>query len=92
VHAAGWSAHHLHCVRFLPPDSLPPDSPGAFGFVDPFDIICGVYMILAFAHGTTNKLGKSVAQRPADDGEDWQILLCWNVRLFLYSQMELMIS
>jgi len=46
--------------------------PGAFGFVDPFDIIHGVHMIPAFAHGTIDELGKSIARRPADDDEDWQ--------------------
>jgi hypothetical protein len=67
VHAAGWSARRLHRVGFLPPDS-----PGAFGFIDPFDIIRGVHMIPAFAHGKIGdpELVKSVAQRLADD-EDW---------------------
>ena len=45
-HAAGWSAHRLHQVGFLSADS-----PGAFKFIDPFDIIHGIHMIPAFAHG-----------------------------------------
>ena len=33
--------------------------------------IRGVHMISAFAYGKISELGKSVAQRPADDDEDW---------------------
>ena len=65
-HAAGWSARRLHRVGFLSADS-----PGAFDFIDPFDIIRGVHMIPAFAHGKLSELGKPVSQRPADDDEDW---------------------
>ena len=64
---AGWSARRLHRVGFVPPDS-----PGAFEFIDPFDIIRGVHMIPAFSHGIIDELGKSVARRPADDDEDWE--------------------
>lgn len=66
THSAGWSARRLHRVGFLPPDS-----PGAFGFLDPSDVIRGVHLIPAFAHGTVDELGKSVARRPNDDDEDW---------------------
>ena len=66
AHAAGWSACHLHRVGFLPPDS-----PDAFEFIDPFDIIRGVHMIPAFAYGKSGELGKSIALRHDDDGEDW---------------------
>ena len=65
-HSAGWSARRLHRVGFLSADS-----PGAFEFIDPFDIIRGVHMIPAFAYGKFNELGKPVAERPADDNEDW---------------------
>ena len=65
-YAAGWSARRLHCVGFLSADS-----PGAFDFIDPFDIIRGVHMIPAFAHGKISELGKSVTRRPTDDDEDW---------------------
>ena len=65
-YAAGWSARHLHHVGFLSADS-----PGTFKFIDPFDIIHGVHMILAFAHGKISELGKSVTRRPTDDDEDW---------------------
>jgi hypothetical protein len=67
AYAAGWSARRLHRVGFLPPDSA-----SAFDFIDPSDIIRGVHMIPAFAHGTISELGKSVARRPADNDEDWQ--------------------
>ena len=65
-HSGGWSTRRLHRVGFLSADS-----PGAFEFVNPFDIICGVHMIPAFAYGKISELGKSVAQRPVDDDEDW---------------------
>lgn len=65
-HEGGWSARRLHRVGFLSADS-----PGAFEFIDPFDIIRGVHMIPGFAYGKISELGKSVAQRPANDDEDW---------------------
>ena len=65
-HAAGWSACRLYHVGFLSADS-----PGAFEFINPSDIIRGVHMIPAFAYGKLSKVEKSVAQRPADDDEDW---------------------
>ena len=65
-HAAGWSECHLHCIGFLSADS-----PGAFKFIDPFDIIHGIHMIPAFAHGIIGELEKLVACRPADDNKDW---------------------
>ena len=65
-YVAGWSACRLHRVGFLSADS-----PGAFKFVNPFDIIQGVHLIPAFAYGKISELGKSVAQRPADNDEDW---------------------
>ena len=63
---AGWSECHLHRVGFLSADS-----PGAFEFIDPFDIIHGIHMIPAFAHGKIGELEKLVACRPADNNEDW---------------------
>ena len=67
-YAAGWSARRLHRVGFLPPDV-----PGAFGFLDPAEVIRGVHMIPAFAYETTNELGlgESIACQ-AGDNEDWQ--------------------
>lgn len=78
AHAAGWSAHRLHRVGFLPPDS-----PGTFKIFDPFDVIRSVHMIPAFAHGTIDELGKSVARRPADNDEDWQYYYV-GMYVFLY--------
>ena len=63
AHAAGWSARRLYRVGFLSANS-----PGAFEFIDPLDVIRSVHMIPAFAHGKISELGNSVA---ADDDEDW---------------------
>ena len=59
MHAAGWSACCLHHVVFVSADS-----PGAFEFIDPFDIIHGVHMIPAFAHRT-------IGERDDNDNEEW---------------------
>ena len=59
AHVGGWSACHLHRVGFLSADS-----PGTFKFIDPFDIICGVHMIPAFAHGT-------IGEHDDNNNEDW---------------------
>src|SRR4051812_31032463 len=50
-HRAGWRARRLHRLGFLDQDN-----PDAFGFLDPKDIICGVHLIPAFAHGHTSEL------------------------------------
>ena len=58
----------MHRVGFLPPDV-----PGAFGFLDPAEVIQGVHMIPAFAYETTNELGLGeLIAHQAGDNEDWQ--------------------
>lgn len=64
---AGWTPRRLHRVGFV--DS---DDPQAFGFLDPSEVIRGVHMIPAFAHGrTSNLLGPSIARQAAENNEDW---------------------
>ncbi|KAF8154664.1 hypothetical protein B0H34DRAFT_860496 [Crassisporium funariophilum] len=71
-YAAGWNTRRLHRLSFLKSDA--PD--GAFGFVDPSDIIQGTHLIPAFAHGTSSHyLGSSIAREFADKelgDEDWK--------------------
>ncbi|THH07280.1 hypothetical protein EW146_g9368 [Bondarzewia mesenterica] len=50
-HRAGWNAQHLYRIGFL--DS---NLPGAFGFLNPNEIIRAVHMIPAFAHKRTDAL------------------------------------
>ena len=66
-YSAGWTARRLYRIGFVSGD-------GAFGFVDPADVICGVHLIPAFAHGATNELlGPSIARHSASDSdEDWR--------------------
>jgi hypothetical protein len=62
---AGWEARRLHRVGFV-------EGRGAFGFLNPADVIRGVHMIPAFAHGTTSELlGPSIVRQPSDNDEDW---------------------
>lgn len=46
-HRAGFASRRLHRVELVSEDD-----PSAFGFVDPDDVIRGVHLIPAFAHGT----------------------------------------
>ena len=46
THKAGFKRCRLHRLELLPPDS-----PEAFGFLDPDDVIRGCHLIPAFAHG-----------------------------------------
>jgi len=57
-HHGGWKAKHLHQIGFV--DS---SNPAAFGFLDPQEVIQGVYLIPAFKDGQTSKLlsGSSIA-------------------------------
>ncbi|ETW74958.1 hypothetical protein HETIRDRAFT_332168, partial [Heterobasidion irregulare TC 32-1] len=57
-----------HSVAFIPEDD-----PAAFGFLDPEQIICSVHLIPAFAHEhTSERLGSSITQQPAENDEDWE--------------------
>ena len=46
THRASWKAKWLYRIKFVP--SL---EDGAFGFLDPEDIICGTHLIQGFHHG-----------------------------------------
>ena len=51
----------------------PIETSGAFGFIDPAEVIQGVHLIPAFAHGKTDGLfGPSIACPLKDDDQDWQ--------------------
>ncbi|KAG2742925.1 hypothetical protein P692DRAFT_20811012 [Suillus brevipes Sb2] len=66
-HRAGWKAKRLHRVGFIPSED-----PGAFGFIDPKNIIRGVHLIPAFAFGHTSEyLSPSIIRHPSDNDEDW---------------------
>lgn len=64
----GWSKKQLHEISFISWDE-----PGAFGFLDPAQVIRGVHIIPNFTQGqTTSRLPPSIA-RPADDNDqDWE--------------------
>lgn len=62
---AGWKARRLHRAGFV-------SGEGAFGFLDPGEVIRGVHLIPAFAHGTTvDLLEPSIARQPNEKDEDW---------------------
>jgi hypothetical protein len=65
---SGWKAKRLHRLGFIPADI-----PGAFGFLDPQQIIRGVHLIPGFAHGRTDLLlPPSVARPLHDNNTDWK--------------------
>lgn len=64
---AGWKAKRLHRLGFI--DSA---DGGAFGFLDPAEVIRGAHIIPAFHYGrTTDLLPKSIARRPEENHEDY---------------------
>lgn len=66
---SGFRAKRLHRLGFI--DST---DDGAFGFLDPNEIIRAVHLIPAFTHGkTTEFLGPSIARQPKENDEDWQL-------------------
>ncbi|KAF8952881.1 hypothetical protein BDZ97DRAFT_1604319, partial [Flammula alnicola] len=67
-HRAGWKAKHLHRVGFVAEDQNP------FGFLDPLQVVRGIHLIPAYAHGRTSAaLGPSKIARPfALTQEDWR--------------------
>ena len=61
----GWKAKKLHQIGFVEGD-------GAFGFVDPADVIRAVHLIPRFTQGRTKEmLGPSFARSILDKDEDW---------------------
>lgn len=66
-HRAGWREKQLHQVGFIPSSD-----PGAFGFINPKQIIRGVHLIPAFMKGhTTDLLPPSIIWHPSENDEDW---------------------
>jgi hypothetical protein len=64
---AGWKRRRLHRLGFLGGDDE-----GAFGFLDPNEIIRGAHLIPAFAWGRTSMiLGPSIARQDSENNEDW---------------------
>ncbi|KAI0069990.1 hypothetical protein K474DRAFT_1609500 [Panus rudis PR-1116 ss-1] len=62
----GLEEQRLHSVGFIPDDEG-----GAFGFVDPKDVIRACHLIPDFSRGTTTELlGPSTIPRLVKDGED----------------------
>ncbi|KAI0258587.1 hypothetical protein BC834DRAFT_1045792 [Gloeopeniophorella convolvens] len=47
----GWARKRLHAISFIPSSD-----PGAFGFLDPMQVIRGIHLIQRFDHGTTDQL------------------------------------
>lgn len=64
----GWLKKRLHGISFIPSDE-----PGAFGFLDPAQVIRGVHLIPNFPRGQTDSRLPPSIVRPMDDGdEDWE--------------------
>ncbi|KAF8874231.1 hypothetical protein BD779DRAFT_1476607 [Infundibulicybe gibba] len=69
THKSGWKARRLHRVGFIDSNE---DPEGAFGFLDPNEVIRGVHLIPAFAHGrTTSLLAPSIIRPPREKNKDW---------------------
>jgi len=60
------------------------DDPGCFGFLDPDQVIRGVHLIPAFAHGRTDHyMGPSFIHREEDGDTDWRYFYV-NMYVFFY--------
>ena len=67
LHGAGWKAKQLHHISFIPADN-----DGAFGFLDPQNVVRAIHLILAFAYGhTSDLLPPSIARHAKENDEDW---------------------
>ncbi|KAJ8592981.1 hypothetical protein M405DRAFT_732338, partial [Rhizopogon salebrosus TDB-379] len=68
-HKSGWAARRLHRIGFFDANEVGAE---AFGFVDPHQVIRGVHLIPAYAHGFTyNLLPPSIARQPRDLDADF---------------------
>ena len=68
AHRAGWRAKRLHRIGFIPHND-----PGAFGFLDPHNVIRAVHLIPGFAYGQTDEYlpGPSLARQKKENNKDW---------------------
>ncbi|KAK0496704.1 hypothetical protein EDD18DRAFT_1073881, partial [Armillaria luteobubalina] len=66
---SGFGAKRLHHVGFLNAKE-----PGAFGFIDPNDVLRAVHLLPTFVCGTTDEFleGPSIARRLDEDDEDYE--------------------
>jgi hypothetical protein len=63
----GWKVKRLERVGFIPIDD-----PGAFGFLDPQQVIRGIHLIPAFNYGHMDTLlPPSIARPTHNNNEDW---------------------
>jgi hypothetical protein len=64
---AGWNAKRLHRIGFM--DSR---DDGAFGFLDPSEVIRGVHLVPAFGYGqASDLLPPSIARQVHENDKDW---------------------
>jgi len=67
LHSAGWKAKRLHRIGFIPADN-----DGAFGFLDPQNVVRAIHLIPAFAYGhTPDLLPHSIVRHAKENDEDW---------------------
>ncbi|SJL13966.1 uncharacterized protein ARMOST_17418 [Armillaria ostoyae] len=67
-HRSGFTAKHPHHIGFVDGND-----PGAFGFLDPDDIIRAVHLLPVYRLGqTTEFLPPSIAQRPEENDHDYE--------------------
>ena len=65
---SGFKARRLHQIGFLNSH----EDTGAFGFIDPSDVIRAIHLIPAFHHGTSSQfLPPSIARREDEGDEDY---------------------
>jgi hypothetical protein len=65
-HIGGFKRKRLHRLEFVP-DS----EPGAYGFVNPDDVIRGAHLIPAFHYGATEDAPGPSFSRPEGELDDW---------------------
>lgn len=71
----GWETKKLHQIGFVGGD-------GAFGFVDPADVVRAVHLIPQFSEGRTKDLlGPSIAWSDQEKDEDW---VRYYVNMYVY--------
>ncbi|GBE82229.1 hypothetical protein SCP_0406120 [Sparassis crispa] len=76
----GFETRRLHRVGFVDIDDYKP-----FGFLNPDEVLRGVHLIPAFAHGrTSDLLPPSIARHSEDNDEDW---LFYYVNMFFDRDM-----
>jgi len=85
LHSAGWKVKQLHCIGFIPADN-----DGAFGFLNPQNVVHAIHLIPAFKYGhMPDLLPHSIVRHAKENDKDWCMFY---VNMYVWRRSESVIA